>query len=253
MTAEAAIVLLLIKGRVFRTLPAFFLYLCWSLFSDALLYYVRVSYPATTFFRIYLIQLIVDSAMIFAVLVEVAWSVLRPIRNSLPKYSWIGIAVLVAVGGLILWPIAGLVAPPGLYPEGMDLFRLQQTPAILRAVFFLALAGFSQLLSIGWRDRELQIATGLGFYSIVSLAVTILHTYQTTMTQQYHWLDRVGSFSYLAALVYWVYSFATQPAERREFSPQMQSMLLAVAGAARTTRVALTDSTPDQTGKSKDR
>jgi hypothetical protein len=135
----------------------------------------------------------------------------------------------------------------------MTFFRLQQTPAILRAVFFLALAAFSQLLSIGWRDRELQIATGLGFYSIVSLAVTILHTHQISGTQSYQIMDRVASFSYLAALAYWAYAFATQPAERREFTPQMQSMLLAVAGAARSTRVALTDSASEKSGKRRDR
>jgi hypothetical protein len=253
MAAEVVLILLMIRGRVFRTFPAFFIYLCWSLLSDTLFYYVRVSYPPATFFQIGLIQLAVDSAMIFALLVEVAWSVLRPIRSSLPKNSWIGIAVLVALGGLILWPIAGLVAPDRLSAAGMNLFRLQQTPAILRAVFFLALAGFSQLLSIGWRDRELQIASGLGFYSIVSLAVTIIHTHQESGTPQYHWLDVLGGVSYLAALAYWVYAFAAQPAERREFTPQMQSMLLAVAGTARTTRVALKDSATDKTGKGRER
>jgi hypothetical protein len=71
-------------------------------------------------------------------------------------------------------------------------------------------------------------------------------------TQPYHWLDLLGGVSYLAALIYWVYSFATQPAERREFSPQMQSMLLAVAGAARSTRVALSDSNSDEGRKRRD-
>ena len=253
MAAEVALILLLARRGVFRTFPAFFLYLCWSLFSDALLYYVRIGFSAETFYQIYRIQLVVDSAMIFALLVEVAWSVLRPIRNSLPKYSLIGIAGLIAIGGLILWPIAGLAAPSNVTADGMTFFRLQQTPAILRAVFFLALAAFSQMLSIGWRDRELQITTGLGFYSIVSLAVTILHTHQLTGTQPYHWLDRIGSFSYVAALAYWVYAFATQPAERREFTPQMQSMLLAVAGAARTTRVDLKDSASGKTGNGRKR
>jgi hypothetical protein len=252
MAAEVALILLMIRGGVFRTFPAFFIYLCWSLFSDVLFYYIRARYSAATFFRISLIQLAVDSAMIFTLLVEVAWSVLRPIRSSLPKYSWIGIAVLVALGGLILWPIAGLAAPGNLSPAGMNLFRLEQTPAILRAIFFLALAGFSQVLSIGWRDRELQIATGLGFYSIVSLAVTVAHTHQAVGTQ-YHWLDVLGGVSYLAALAYWVYAFATQPAERREFTPQMQSMLLAVAGAARTTRVDLKDSASGKTGNGRKR
>lgn len=247
MGAEVILIFLLARGRVFRTLPAFFLYLCWSLLSDGLLYYVRVSFPQN-FFNIYIAQLIIDSIMIFALLVEVAWSVLRPIRNALPKYSWVGIALMVAVGAAILWPIAGLTAPI-LNPESRNLFLLQQTTAILRAVFFLVLAVFSQFLSIGWRDRELQIATGLGFFSIISLAVTIVHTHQAIGPADgqwgvlYHWLDRIVSFSYLGALVYWCVAFATKTVERREFTPQMKSMLLAVAGTARHTRIDLEDST----------
>ena len=242
MAAEAAIILLMLRGRVFRTFPIFSFYLCWSLFSDSFLYFVRVNQSSAGFLEVYRFQLILDSAMIFAMLVEVAWSVLRPIRNSLPKYSWVGIVVLLAVGALILWPIAGLVAPYKLLPEGMTLFRLQQTPAILRAVFFIALAAFSQMLSIGWRDRELQIATGFGFYSIVSLAVTVVHTHQATSAPSYLWLDRAVGISYLAALLYWVYCFARQPVERREFTPQMKSMLLSMAGAAHNVRIDLEES-----------
>ena len=47
-------------------------------------------------------------------------------------------------------------------------------------------------------------------------------------------------------------TFATQAAERRQFTPQMQSMLLAVAGAARNTRIALEDSSNDKSGNRRD-
>ncbi len=243
VVAEVALLLILIKDKVYRTLPVFFAYLCWSLLSDSILYYVRISSPEGRFFQIYIVQLVLDSLMIFALLVEVAWSVLRPIRNSLPKNSWIVIAALVLIGGVLLWPIAGLASPSFITAAGKSFFTLQQTTAILRAVFFLALAGFSQFLSIGWRDRELQIATGLGFFSIVSLAVTILHTHQVNGSSIYHWLDLAGSLSYLGALVYWCVAFSTRTVERREFTPQMRSMLLAVAGAARTARIDLDDPT----------
>jgi hypothetical protein len=242
MTAEVAIIILMLRERVFRAFPIFSFYLCWSLFSDAFLYYVRVAY-APHFFQIYIVQLVLDSVMIFALLVEVAWSVLRPIRKSLPRNSWIAIAVMILLGGAILWPIAGLATPSDLDAAGKNLFILQQTTAILRAVFFLALAGFSQVLSISWRDRELQIVTGLGFFSIVSLAVTIMHTHQIPGSAIYHGLDRVVSSSYLVALLYWVFAFSTKTVERREFTPQMRSMLLAVAGAARSTRIDLENST----------
>jgi hypothetical protein len=97
------------------------------------------------------------------------------------------------------------------------------------------------LLSIGWRNRELQVATGLGFYSIVALAVSVLHTHQF-VGAQYHWLDEMEDAGYLCALAYWVFSFATREAERRAFTPQMATFLLAVAGNARATRISLADS-----------
>jgi hypothetical protein len=124
--------------------------------------------------------------------------------------------------------------------------QLQQTTSILRVLFFLVLAGGSQLLSIGWRDRELQVATGLGIYSIVSLTVAVLETHQT-IASQYQNLVRFETASYFCCLAYWAFSFAQKEAERREFTPQMQNFLLAVAGAARSTRVSLTESRTDRT------
>jgi hypothetical protein len=44
--------------------------------------------------------------------------------------------------------------------------------------------------------------------------------------------------------MYWAFSFAAKEAERREFTPQMQSFLLALAGTARTARVTFVDSPP---------
>lgn len=239
MVAEAILILLLIRVRAVQTLPAFFCYMCWSLFSDALLLGAQVYLP-NHYFRIYEVQMIIDSGLMFTVLVELAWSVLRPLRDSLPKRAWIAIPCLIALAGLAVWPVAGLTLPSHLAPEGAAYFRLQQTFAILRVVIFFTMAGFSHLIGIGWRNRELQVATGLGFYSILSLAVAVLHTHQIVDTQ-YHWLDELGAAGYISALGYWVYAFATKEAERQNFSPQMANFLLLIGGTAKASRVALTD------------
>jgi len=185
--------------------------------------------------------MVTDATLMFAVLVELGWSVLRPIRSSLPKHSWIGLAVVILLAGLVLWPVAGMAFPSHLGSAGQFFVRLQQVPAILRVVIFFGLAGFSQVIGIGWRNRELQVATGLGFYSILSLAVTVFHTHQSVLSQQYHWLDELGSAGYLCALVYWVAAFATKEAERQNFSPQMANFLLLIGGTAKAGRVALAD------------
>jgi len=241
MVVEAGLILLLIRTRAFRTLPAFFLYICWCLLSDAVLF-VTQSLPFEIYFKIYEIQMVLDAAMMFAVLVELAWSVLQPLRNSLPRRSWIAIPFLIAMAGVLIWPVAGLTMPANLAHSGEILFRLQQTFAILRVIVFFAMAGFSQLIGIGWRNRELQVATGLGFYSILSLAVTVLHTHQM-VGMQYHWLDELATAGYVAAMTYWVYAFATKEAERQDFSPQMASFLLLIGGTAKSSRVALADFT----------
>jgi hypothetical protein len=182
--------------------------------------------------------MVLDAALMFAVLVELAWSLLRPIRTMLPRFAWIGIAVLIAVAGVVLWPVAGWTQPARLTALGAFFFRLQQTFAFMRILIFLAMAGFSQMLSIGWRNREMQLATGFGLYSLTSLIVTELHSHQL-VGSQYHWLDVIGSLSYLFAVLYWVACFATKEAERQEFTPQMREFLLSAATAARATRTAL--------------
>lgn len=242
-TAADVVLLLLMFGvRAYRPQPVFFFYIAWSVLADGLMYLLRTHSAPETFYKGYEIYLVVDSAMIFAVVVELAWNVLKPIRSSLPKYTWVVLAILIAVAGLLIWPIAGFALPDKLDAGGIRLFRLEQTTAILRVVVFLVLAACSHLLSIGWRNRELQIASGLGFFSIISLAVGILHTHLPVEAQQFHLLDQVASASYLAALGYWVYCFATKEAERRSFTPQMENFLLAAAGSARSARVNMNDS-----------
>ncbi len=45
---------------------------------------------------------------------------------------------------------------------------------LLRMLIFAVTAGFAQLLGIGWRNKVLQLATGLSFYSAVDLIVSLV-------------------------------------------------------------------------------
>jgi hypothetical protein len=244
VSAEIGVIALCMRTRLFRSAPMFCSYLVWSLVVDLVFFFLRLRYLPSNYpvyLWSYMVQMVVDSLFQFAVLVELGWGVLRPIRASLPKQSILILALLIFLAGAVIWPIAAWTIPRNLSVSGRALVQVQQTFAVLRVVVFMALAGFSQMLSIGWRNRELQIATGLGFYSMISLAVSLVHNHQTPGVR-YAQLDLLVVASYLCSLLYWVYSFARREEERQEFTPQMRSFLLAVAGAARSTRVALTDS-----------
>lgn len=243
-TAGEAVVLgLLLYRRIWRTFPIFFAYSIWTLLAGAVGYALFRWLPQQAYAKVYLIDLLGDSILLFGVLVEIGWSILRPLRPSLSRRTPLIIAAVILALGAVVWPFAGATAPPGTASNVVSIIHIQQTFYVLRVLVFLALAAFSQFLSIGWRDRELQIATGLGITSLVSLIVAMLHSYPS-MREQYHLLSELVIASYLCSLLYWTISFSQKEEKRREFSPQMQSMLLAVAGAARTTRIALAQPVP---------
>ena len=247
VVAEAAVVGLLAYKRVWRLFPFFFICCVWSLLGDAENYVIQSFFPSR-YLTAYMTGTILDSIVQLSVLIELAWSVLRPIRTSLPRGALIVVGVLIVAASAVIWPFTGIHQLGSLSTELRYLIRLLQTASILRTLIFLALAACSQLLSIGWRDREMQIATGLGFYSMVSLTMQILDSH-LALGPMYRHLNQVAVASYICSLLYWVYSFAQKEAERREFTPQMEHFLLAVAGSARSTRMALTDVTATKARK----
>jgi hypothetical protein len=241
IVTEAAVVGLLIYRRIWRQLPLFCVYCVWDLAINLIGFLSERFFPSGINWTTYLIQTAMDSVLQFCVLVEVAWSVLRPIRGSLPRFTIVVVGVILLVIGAAIWPFTTL---PNLAEKPIEqqlLVHLQQSVAILRILFFLILAGCSQLLSLGWRDRELQVATGLGLYSLVSLGVTIVQA-RSPMGSEYARLYLFVIAGFLCSLLYWAFSFAQKQAERRKFTPQMQSLLLAVAGVARAERAALNES-----------
>jgi hypothetical protein len=237
LATEITVAAILVRQRMYRLLPVFSLYLLWSIISDLIGVAISTKHPSL-FMNWYLFEMPLDCALQFVVLVELAWSALRPARSLLPRWTPILIAFLIFVLGAAVWPLAGFTQLHGISQLTHMLLRIRNTVSILRILFFVALAAGSQLLSLSWRDRELQVATGLGFYSLVSLAGAMVQA-QMTVAMQYHYIDQIEAVCYLLSLVYWTVSFAQKEAPRHEFSPQMESFLLKVSGAARANRMAL--------------
>lgn len=237
--AEAAIVSIGFRRQIRHNAPIFYSYVAWSFLSDLFYLLLRLSLHGS-YSPAYLYGMAIDWVFQLAVLVELIWLVLRPIRPSLSRKFILAPVLLILLLGLSLWPIAGLTLPHHLGPHAQLWVHTQQDIALLRVVIFLLLASCSQLLSLNWHDRELQIATGLGFYSLCNLLVSILHTYQS-VGAQYKRLDQALTACYLCTLFYWIASLLRRETERQQFTPQMRHMLLAAAGAARSTRLTITD------------
>lgn len=259
LLAEASALALLLYRKVYKTLPLFSCYLAWGLINDAGVYLLTRQFPDSGIpgLRIYFVSTIIDSAFMFCVLIELSMSVLRPVRSLLSRWAIVAIALALGLSCAIIWPFA---KSPGLEltaPQYQVIVHLQLTFSVMRILYFLVLAAGSQFLSIGWKDRELQVATGFGFYSLASLSVALLHMNQgpgnPALDRQFHILDLMVAASYVCSMVYWSVSFLQKVPERREFTPQMQNFLLAVAGNARSVRVSMTESSDSKAGRHNDR
>ncbi len=103
------------------------------------------------------------------VLLEIAWNVLRPVHMSLParKHPCVyarAVALALLCGVLLAWHLDNTGNKMEDVRGPLDL-----TVGLLRMLIFAATAGFAQLLGIGWKNKVLQLATALSFYSAVDL------------------------------------------------------------------------------------
>lgn len=238
ITAEAVVIALLIWRRVYRRLPVFCSYIVWGLLSDCAMPLLQAHFPSS-YVRWYLLEMSLDSVLQYCVLVELGWAVLRPLHAMPPRRVLPAVALGVLLAGVAVWPFT---MEPGLARARWDyelIIRLSQAFSMLRVAFFLALALASHWLTVGWRNRELQVATGLGVYSLVSLAGAVVHKHQVVETPGYHWVEVAISASYLVSLLYWLVSFAQKEPPPRALPEGAQDVLKGLAATAREQRAAV--------------
>src|ERR1039458_5083722 len=100
---EVAVIGLLFYRRVWRSLPVFCAYCIWDVLSNLALYLID-KYLGAPYFEALFLATIIDFVLLFCVLVEVAWSVLRPLRASLPRSAFVLVGVLILIAAVAIWP-----------------------------------------------------------------------------------------------------------------------------------------------------
>jgi hypothetical protein len=115
--------------------------------------------------------------------------------------------LLLAVATLLVGSLAKWTAPGNVSQVYQFYVHQQQAVVAFRVAVLLAIAWWSWLQDLRWPEEALRVAAGIGFYSIVELAVSILHTRQS-YGLAYQYLDEATMLSYLGTLTYWVLSFA---------------------------------------------
>lgn len=243
---QALVVILLMRKRIYKEFPLFSIYQVWIFAAAMGAAVAAVRLPSDVYSRAFFVSSIFDALFMFSILVEMSMSVLKPVKSMLPRWTILAVTAMIGAVAIGVWRIA---SPPGalnLSKMSQLIIHLDITTSVLRILFFVSLAALSQLLCLGWRDRVVQISTGLGFFSLVSLCVTFLHMNQGVggrhLNELYHVLDRIVVGSYIASMGYWLVSFARTVRERQEFTPQMKKFIEVLAQNARTTQLAMRSS-----------
>jgi hypothetical protein len=103
-------------------------------------------------------------------------------------------------------------------------------------VIFLLIASFSQVLGLSWKNHVLQLATGFAFYSIVELVMELMQSQLHAgpgYASSFRFWGRVEIVGYVGTVFFWCYAFLKKEAPRKEFSPQMQKILVQLSGNAK--------------------
>jgi hypothetical protein len=234
LVAEIALLAILLFRKQYKTFPVFTVYLAFNLFNDVAVGALMGLASQQVVQSVALAMLPLQYLIELGVLLEIAWNVLRPVHASLPRGSvkvFIALIALAVAGGTLL---AYRVHPTGnrIYDikAPMDL-----TVGLLRMLIFALTVSFAHLLGIGWKDRVLQLATALSFYSAADLIVSLGERHSGGLNA----LEPLRGVAYLFELSFLVWAFTTKEVRRAEFSPQMEQFLVTLAGRAKLARTAL--------------
>jgi hypothetical protein len=246
---EATLLTVLLRRGLGRIYPSFFLYLCLNLLEDPSGLAIRV-FSSHLYDQFYFVATVLDYVLQLLVLWEIARNVFRPPQKLIgaplrkPAFLLICIAaicIVFVVGGPHLSPaLSRSVSSGTLEPL---IVRISLVLAVLKIFLFVALAGFAQFLGIGWRSHVLQLATGFAFYGAISLSVQLSSSHVPAgplYLKRLMVLNSIQGAAYLLTLLFWIWAFSRNDAPRKDFTPQMQEVLVTIAQSAKRTRLAVT-------------
>ena len=195
---------LLYRHRI-RQYPFFSALILSNLARTAILYEVYRSGLAQTYYVWYWSMAILDTALQFGVLYEVASIVFRPAgpwaRDVRRGWLWlIGGAVLVA--SFLTW----LAAPVASLWQELLVVKGSFFFTVLMSELFVGMVSLSVTAGLPWKTHVARIAQGLGTYSLIDILIEAAHTLfgrgYTSHTDTA--LSHVRVAVYLGCLLYWI-------------------------------------------------
>jgi hypothetical protein len=246
LAAEAFLTAVILKRKMSRSYPILLTYLIVNLAED-LVGWVVFKGSGGVYRRFYFTVTVLDYLLQFLLVVEIGRNVFAPSKRSLPFRLWPIVTVAILICTILAAAFSPRLQSNGLNASTLSFATITLGLAVLKVLLFAALAGFAQLLGIGWKNRVLQLASGLAFYGAVSLLVQLSISHisdlnQVSYSAHYQQLTQIQSAGYICTLLFWAWSFSRNESPRKDFTPQMQEVLVTIAQSAKRTRLSVTRS-----------
>lgn len=203
---------ILSRRDIDRNVPTFLFYCYWTVFCDlgaSVYYYCHWK----GYLIFYGAQSTIEEIFLISVLIDLARSAVRPLPPPISRGVLGGICFLaIGVGG-IFWRLSDSWALLAMNERYHLILRAELTGSLLRVFLLMLIGGLIEFLgrhhvSIGWGERELQIATGMGVYALASVAQSLATTYQRFLaTDMYLAISFAVGVVYELCMIYWIVCF----------------------------------------------
>jgi len=204
---QIAVAALMVKQRLHREFPSFFIYTVYQVILNAVLFFLDHDASVTGYQYRWAewIGEIFSIALRFAVIHEIVSVIFR----SYPALQNLGIIAFrwaMAIFGLIAVAVAAHNPGVGYFPylfAGMTL--LDRAIAIVQCGTLVFLFLFSSYFKLSWRGYVFGIAIGLGIFSATQLATSAVTTYLGAYPTDY--FDVVVMGMYHCSVLVWLFYF----------------------------------------------
>ena len=223
ITAQVALLLILIvKGR-WRTFPVITLWVGFSSLRDTLLIYIYRYTGPDVYKTVYWSAAIVDLVLQVVLVFEIARVVLKPtgtwVRDARRLFLVIG-----TIGAFIAFVLAYAVSPGLAHSLAGWVIKGGLFASLLICELFVSMMLASTQLGLIWKNHVMGLAQGLTIWGIVALLIEAAHSY---FGPKWHadTLDHIRIITYLGANLYWIVIFWSPEPESRKLSPEMQKYI----------------------------
>ncbi len=212
-----AVAVLMIRRRLFREFPAFFVYSVFEFVQFSVLFALDQisSVSSQQYYDAYLFGVAVSAALRFGVIHEIFenvfrnYSALDQLRKVLFRWATV-VLLLVAVGTATFAPGENSHLVAAIYAIGRAVSIVQAG-----LIFFLFL--FTRHFALTWRNYVFGIALGLGIFASVDLATSAIKT-QLGPNTAAEILNMVSMATYHCSVLIWLFYLLAPEHETRRIN-----------------------------------